>query len=161
MKNLTSILAIGAALLCTPAFAEVPGALPTNLDQYGCRMEAANYRCYTGQFAGRAFGSQETMLSQSNAQPLTGNGINGANNVFPNANVNPNADVSANTNNEINQGMNGNRPPRGNVNTYGNTNTSPASMSGYDNTQGNATIRGPQYDPGSMQHNLEMTTPPR
>jgi hypothetical protein len=60
-------LASGLLMAATPASA----AVPSNLDQYGCRSEkAGEYKCYQGEQAGKTFKSQNEMLSKTSTRPM-------------------------------------------------------------------------------------------
>jgi hypothetical protein len=53
------------------AAAPASAAVPSNLDQYGCRAEkAGEYKCYQGEQAGKTFKSQNDMLSKTSTRPM-------------------------------------------------------------------------------------------
>jgi hypothetical protein len=73
MKNHVKNFATAAALAVITAVTASPAlAAPSNLDQYGCKVESSQYRCYEGANNGRAFKNQQDMLQQAN-QPAGGN----------------------------------------------------------------------------------------
>jgi hypothetical protein len=87
------VLASGLLMAAAPASA----AVPSNLDQYGCRNEkAGEYKCYQGEQAGKTFKSQNDMLSKTSTRPMgEGSGSSGANAPASSGSAAPSADGAA------------------------------------------------------------------